>query len=110
MSEWFASGTIIDLIIAMVVIEAVAIGWYHRRTGKGPALSTVLANLLSGTALLLALRLALVGSAWYWIACSLLLALVAHAADLGRRWSGAPSSGSGSSTRSTGSAPLKYPG
>jgi hypothetical protein len=45
-----------------------------------------LGNLLSGMCLLAALRVGLAGAWWGWIALALLAALVAHVADLGRRW------------------------
>jgi hypothetical protein len=43
-------------------------------------------NLLAGACLLMALRSALSGSGWAWIAAWLFAALVAHLADLARRW------------------------
>ena len=42
--------------------------------------------LAAGAAMLLALRLALTGAWWGWIALSLALSGVAHALDLAARW------------------------
>jgi hypothetical protein len=83
--ELFASARIVDLILVMVLVEAVAIGLYRRRRG-GPPLVGLLANLAAGAALLGALRFALSGAEWRWIAAMLFVALIAHAADLVARW------------------------
>ena len=46
----------------------------------------MLAFLLAGACLLLALRAALVGASWPWVAAPLAGAFAAHLADLGLRW------------------------
>jgi hypothetical protein len=84
-SEWFANGRIIDLILALVVVEAVVLEWVHRRTGRAVGLKDMAGNLLAGMCLLIALRCALAGTGWYWIAMWLLASLCAHIADLARR-------------------------
>jgi hypothetical protein len=86
LADLIASGRIVDLILALVALEAVGlIGlWRLRRRGLAPA--DLLANLLAGVGLLLALRAALVGAWWGWIALCLAMALAAHLADLRRRW------------------------
>jgi O-antigen ligase len=86
MSELFASGRIVDLILGLTVIEAVLLVGYHRITGRGVAAADLAGNLLAGMFLLLALRLAIGGAAWTWLALCLTGALVAHLCDLGRRW------------------------
>lgn len=58
----------------------------RRFAGRGPALLQSLPTLLSGAALLAALRLALGQAWWGWIAICLILALVAHLFDLAMRW------------------------
>jgi hypothetical protein len=85
MRALFASGRIVDLILALVVLEAIAIAVWHRRSGRGPTLSALLPNLCAGAALLLAVRAALVGAWWGWIAAPLLAALLAHVLDLRSR-------------------------
>ena len=82
----FATGHIVDLILAFTAVEAALVSAYHRRTGRGLSPGDLLSNLLSGVCLMLALRGALVGAWWGWIAACLLAALIAHLNDLRRRW------------------------
>lgn len=86
MTALFASGRIIDLILAMTALEAIALALWHRQTGRGIAPRDYLANLISGACILVALRLALVAAWWGWIGLSLAAALAAHAVELRRRW------------------------
>ena len=86
MAELFASGHVVDLIIAFMVIEAVVMLAWHKRTGTGIAPIPFVASLLAGFFLLLALRSALTGGAWQFIALWLLAALAAHLADAALRW------------------------
>ncbi len=86
MQELFDTGRIVDLILVLVFGEAVALALYRRWRGSGPALATLVPNLLAGAALLGALRLALASAEWHWIAAVLAGALLAHAADLAVRW------------------------
>lgn len=86
MIELFASGRIVELILALVLLEAAGLVALRRLRGTGPPLAATLTNLLSGAALLLALRAALVGSGWVSIALWLLAALAAHLGDLALRW------------------------
>lgn len=87
MEELITSGRAIDVILALVLAEALALAAYRRLAGGGPPAARWLPNLLSGAALLLALRLALGQAWWGWLAACLLLALVAHLVDLAARWS-----------------------
>ena len=82
----FSSGRVVDLALALMLLEAVALLAMRRGRGGGLAPAELLAFLLAGAFLLLALRAALVGAAWNWIALPLVLALLAHLADLGLRW------------------------
>ena len=86
MSGLFASGRIVDIVLAITAIEAALLLAYHRRTGRGPAPKDVVGMLLAGACLMLALREALVGAEWRWIALWLAAAFVAHLNDLRRRW------------------------
>ncbi len=88
MNEFITSGRAIDLILAMVVVEALALLAYRRITGRGIAAPDLIANLLAGAGLMLALRGALAGAGWPWIAVCMSAALLAHLADLWRRWRG----------------------
>jgi hypothetical protein len=86
MSQLFASGDIVDLILALVAAEALVLTALRRWTGRGPPLRTLLGNLLAGACLLLALRTALTGAPWQATAAWLGAALAAHLWDLGQRW------------------------
>lgn len=88
MRDLFASGRVVDVILTLVVVEAVALEGWRRLTGRGLALRALIANLLAGGFLLLALRAALVGADWTWVAASLFAALLAHLADLATRLTG----------------------
>jgi hypothetical protein len=85
MAELFSSGRVIDLILALVVLETLALVVFQRRTGRGIAPAALLPNVFAGVFLLLALRGALVGSAWGLIDLCLLGAMAAHFADLRQR-------------------------
>ena len=81
----FASGHIVDVILAVLIAEAAALiflrggkTWYVR------SINAVVAA-LPGVCLLLALRAALTGASWTWIALWLALSFPAHLADLWRR-------------------------
>ncbi len=86
MSDLFASGTIVLIVLALVALEVVVLVIYHRRTGRGPVPGNVLPSIVSGACLFLALRAALVDSRWPVVAMWLVLALAAHLVDLARRW------------------------
>lgn len=86
MKELFATGRIVDFILAAVALEAVALLALRRRSGRGPGPAALLPNLLAGAALLLALRLSMAGAAWPWLALCLSVALLAHLADVASRW------------------------
>lgn len=92
----FAGSSVVDVVLAIVVLEAIALFAWHRLTGKGPRPLALVPNLLAGFCLLLALRAALAGVSASWIGLALAGSLVAHLADLRQRWSersdgGAPS-------------------
>jgi hypothetical protein len=85
-TDLFATGRVVDLILALMALEGVFLVAYRRRTGRGIVAGDLLSNLLAGAGLLLAVRGALAGAGWIWIAACLLAALLAHVADLRRRW------------------------
>jgi len=88
LAELFASGHVVDLIIAFMVVEAVVLLVWRRRLGHRIAPGPLVASLLAGFFLLLALRSALAGNSWPFTAVWLLAALVAHLGDLAGRWKG----------------------
>jgi hypothetical protein len=88
MSALFVSGHIVDAILILVVLEAALLAIWHARTGRGIPPGALAGTLCSGAALLLAVRAALVGAWWGWVALALLAALLAHLVDLRGRWRG----------------------
>ena len=86
MDGFLASAAFVDVVLALVALEALVLVVYRRRTGRGIATGELLANLGAGAALLLALRLALDDAPWPALAGALLLSLLAHVTDLARRW------------------------
>lgn len=86
MSDFFLSGRVVYLILALMIVEVVAVAIHHRRTGRGISLPDLLPVLVSGGGLLVAWRLASAGAWWGWIVLSLVAALAGHLADIGCRW------------------------
>lgn len=86
MAYLVTSGHLVEAILALTVIEGLCLSTYHHLTKRGVAAGDFGLNLLSGMCLLLALRAALVNAGWVWIAAALTGALLAHLADLARRW------------------------
>jgi hypothetical protein len=82
MEAYFSSGRAIDVILMLLVAEAVAVAWWLR--GRGRYAGYVLA-LLPGLCLFLALRAALTGAGWIWVALWITLSLPAHVIDLAAR-------------------------
>lgn len=85
MEAFFRNGHVADLILGVLVAEALLLALWRRRSGRGPDLPSILALVLPGVALVLALRLALTDAWWGWIGLVLTGALVAHLLDLGQR-------------------------
>lgn len=86
MNDFFASGLAVDLVLALMAAETLLLLALHRYGHRGPAPADLLANLASGFCLLLALRAAMAGAAWPWLAMALSGSLAAHLVDLRRRW------------------------
>ncbi len=81
MAALFANARIVELIAGLVVVEIIALGVYFRLRGRAIPWD-LFSNLVSGLCLLLALRSALLDSAWPLIAGWLSAALIAHLAAL----------------------------
>ncbi len=86
MAALFVSGRIVDFILLLTAFELLILVAYRRITGHGVAPLELLINICSGGFLLLAVRCALVEAWWGWIGLLLFGSLVAHIADLWRRW------------------------
>jgi hypothetical protein len=82
--------TLVDLAIAVTVVEGVVLVLLHRAGGRGVAPRDYLPNLLAGLCLMVALRCLAGGAAPAWIALWLLIAGLAHVTDLRRRWRRGP--------------------
>ena len=85
-SKLLAGPRLIELIIAITVIEGIVLTVYFSRSGKGVAPKEFAANLLSGLCLMLALRSALIGQSGALTALFLSASGLIHAAEVWRRW------------------------
>ena len=85
MAELFASGRVVDLILALMIFEAVVLAALARAFPGRIRLAGLLFNLAAGACLLLALRAVLSDAGWLVAGALLALALVAHLADLNQR-------------------------
>lgn len=86
LAELFITGRIIDMILALMALEAVALLAFNRITGKGAGPRAILPFMAAGVCLMLSLRVALTGGNWQIIAVLLLAAFVMHLLDIGLRW------------------------
>ena len=86
MADFLASERSIDLVLFLIVVEAIIliVLWRKRRCPLNPI--TVVLILAPGTCLLLAARAVLAGAPGAWIPSLFLLALVMHLTDLRRQW------------------------
>jgi len=82
LAPFFASGHAADLVLSVLVLEALLL----LRAGR-PAIDVALL-LLPGACMMLSLRAALVGASWPWIALPLAASFPVHLADLVRRGRG----------------------
>jgi hypothetical protein len=86
MDALFAGGRVIDLILGLMVLEAIAFAALYYLRGKGISPARLLPNLLAGACLMLALRASLTAAGTTVIGGWLALGLVGHLVDLGLRW------------------------
>lgn len=84
MSAFFSSGHVVDLIVIVMALEFI---WLLRgkRVRTWPRVLDLALGFLPGICLLLALRAALVGADWPWVALALTASFPAHLLDLHRR-------------------------
>ena len=71
---------LLDLALALIALEGVALWGWRMWSGQGPAPLALLPNLLSGAGPL-------------WTGAALTAALIAHLADLATRWRTTPRPG-----------------
>jgi len=86
MDALFASGRAADIVLAVLVIEAMVLTVLHARSGAGPPPRVFAPMIGAGVLLVLALRCALTGAPWPWIALLLSGGGAVHAVDLWQRW------------------------
>ena len=80
MAWLFASGHAVDIVLAVIGVELVWLVGTRRWR-----FTDAILRLAPGALMLLALRAALTGLEWRWIALPLLLSFPVHLADLARR-------------------------
>jgi hypothetical protein len=86
MSELFASGAFVDMVLIFLLAEAIAVIGYWRWRKRGIAPADFLPGLISGALMMLALRVVIAGTGWLAPTLCLLAAGAAHLVDLVRRW------------------------
>lgn len=85
MATLFSSGRIVDVVLALMLVELAALWIAGRRGLAGFRLLGLVFNGAAGAGLLLALRASLRGAPWQAISLWLLAALGFHLADLSLR-------------------------
>ena len=79
MDEFFASGHAVDVVLAVLLVEAI---WLKLRGGIW---TDIVAALMPAVLMMLALRAALTGMAWPFVSIPLAFAFPVHLYDLRRR-------------------------
>jgi hypothetical protein len=79
MEEFFASGRAVDVVLAVLLVEAI---WLKVR---GNSWADIIPALLPAVLMMVALRAALTGMAWPFVSIPLALAFPVHLYDLWRR-------------------------
>ena len=83
MEGFFASGHAVDFVLAVIAAEFAFLSL--RKSGsRATAMDRILA-LAPGVCMLLAVRAALTGAPWPWVAAALTASLPFHLADVARR-------------------------
>ncbi|MEM8950859.1 MAG: hypothetical protein AAGA21_01850 [Pseudomonadota bacterium] len=85
MEALFESGVVVVIILILVAIEAIVLLVFQKKTGRGIAAVPMLANLVAGGCLMLAIRSALLDHPWTWTGAFMAMALLAHLIDFGSR-------------------------
>ena len=82
---FFAGTGLVDFVIAVTLLEGLLLSLRNVRTGRGMPVRDVLAMLLPGMWLMLAMRSVILGHGWLVTALYLLAAGLSHVSDLLRR-------------------------
>lgn len=91
MPEAITSTLIVNIALAALILEIVALSLYHVRTKRGLPLRAILMISVPGLFLMLAIKAALSDAAPQYLALLLALSLIAHLSDLYARWHRNPS-------------------
>lgn len=86
LDELINSGRIVDIMLAVVLLEVLLMLWWWGRRRAGVPPVALLVNVGAGGSLMLALRAVLVSQETLVIALWLVASLVFHMADLLIRW------------------------
>jgi len=86
MQAFILSGQAVDLVLLVIALEFAGLLALRRKTWRRAAPDLFLA-LMPGVLLLVALRFALTGAEWQWIALAVAASFPFHIADLVRRQS-----------------------
>ena len=108
MSDILICLMLVDAVIAVALLELVALVAWHVATGRGLAAADLVANLSAGLCLLGALRSVLCGSPWPLCALWLAAAGTAHVADVVRRVRAAAARSGSHALSATGSSPVSH--
>lgn len=87
----FLDPRLVDLALALIALEGLGLLAFRAWTARGPAPIALIANLLAGGFILVALRSTLAGADLVWIGAALAASLLAHVVDLASRWEARPS-------------------
>lgn len=87
--QLFSTGLVADLVLVVMALEAAVLLYVMRHEAKSQLVG-LLGNLAAGAFLVGALRIALTGGDWKFIALALIGSLIGHGIDvsqrLGSRW------------------------
>jgi hypothetical protein len=85
LAQFYETPLVVDIAIVFITLETLALWLVHRLTAWGLPLRDYLLTVLSGLSLMLALRCSLMPGFWQGMALFLVIAGLAHGADLRRR-------------------------
>jgi hypothetical protein len=83
--EFFSDGHAVDIILLFMVAEFAVVRWLGRNRRRAGGTTDLLIGLAPGAFLLLAVRAALTGAGWTWVAVFLAASHPFNLADLKRR-------------------------
>lgn len=80
------SGRIVDIMLAVIVVELVLLVGYRIVRQRGPGVASIVLNIGAGGSLMFALRLLYDDAGWQLVAAALVASAVFHAGDVVYRW------------------------